>query len=570
MTRAWLALAVVLAACSAGAPGPGLDRERALAHARALVELGPRPADSPAAQRAAAYVERHLPRAARAHVGTVALPAIEVLGTVYRRAHVATTTDPNLVARYGPAGGKALLVMAHYDSVAGSPGALDNAAAVGLLLELGRVLDAAPPPMPVIVAITAREEGGLVGAEALAAELGAEVDFAVALDLVGGDGELVLNGAGARIGAEELRWIASAADAAGVVVRAPLAHRVISRWWPQAERSDHGAFTRRGIRAVHLYHRGHDGELIDRAYHTRFDRFERIERASVDELGRLLRALVAHPPPPPDGDGFWLPVLANAVVPRWALIACELALLAAALGLLGRLGRTRPTSGRGGLGLLAGLACVALAWTAAYVVERIVLAAHPLGWLHAPARFAIAEALVLAGVLGLVTRLVARGRPWTGTRRYLAIAIVVPLVIGVGWLVLGAAELAWIWLVPAACASAAPLLGRARAVALVPTLLPALLVLAPAQLREAAWNGFAPPAMPLAGWLAIVAVSPLAAVAYIVRDRRHSGPLGSLVLAVGSALAIVVGASLVIGAQLPCSASQFRELHLTCEIASGV
>ncbi|MDQ3341885.1 MAG: M28 family metallopeptidase, partial [Myxococcota bacterium] len=492
-------ITLALVACSAGDPGPGIDVDRALAHARALVAIGPRAGETPGAKTAAAYVAQELPGAARAHVGTVELPAIEVLGATYRHAHRTLTTDPNIVARYGPATGKALLVMAHYDTVRVSPGALDNAAAVGVLLELGQRLAKSPPAMPVIIAITAREEDGLIGAEALAASLGPEIDFAIALDLIGGDGDLTLNGAGMLIGGAEMHWLADAADRAGVTLRAPLAHRVISRWWPQAERSDHGPFTRRGIRAVHFYHRGHDGELIDRAYHTKLDRFERIERAAVDEIGRLLYALTTEAPPTRAGDAFWIPQLANVVVPRWTLVVFELFLILAAIVLSIRVRRERA---RGGAGLLAGLACTALAFIAVYALERIALAAHPLAWLHAPAYFVIAEALVLAGIVGLASRVVARIRPWIGARRYLVVAIVTLLVFGVLLLAIGAAELAWIWLVPAVCASAAPFVGRAKIIALVPTLLPALLVLAPSQLREAAWNGFASRGMPLVGWIA--------------------------------------------------------------------
>jgi hypothetical protein len=560
-------ITLALVACSAGGPGPGIDVDRAMEHARALVAMGPRAGETPSAKAAAAYVEKHLPGAARAHVGTVDLPAIEVLGNTYRHAHRTLTTDPNLVARYGPQAGKALLVMAHYDTRMESPGALDNAAAVGVLLELGQLLAKSPPAMPVIIAITAREEDGLIGAEALAASLGRELDFAIALDLIGGDGDLTLNGAGMLIGRAEMQWLADGADRAGVTLRAPLAHRVISRWWPQAERSDHGPFTRRDIRAVHFYHRGHDGELIDRAYHTKHDRFERIERASVDEVGRMLHALTTEAPPAHAGDAFWIPQLANVVVPRWTLVVFELLLILATIMFVVRMRHERA---RGGAGLLAGIACTVVALIAVYALERIALAAHPLAWLHAPAYFVIAEALVLAGTIGLASRVVARVRPWIGARRYLVVAIVTLLVFGVLLLAIGAAELAWIWLVPAACASAAPFVGRAKIVAVMPTLLPALLVLAPSQLREAAWNGFASRGMPLLGWIALVGIPPLAAVAYILRDRSYSGPLSTLVLPVGWALAITVGAAMEFRYDPPCTASQFGELHLSCELGSGV
>jgi hypothetical protein len=560
MRALWL---IVLVACSAGEPGPGIDVNRAMQHARALVEIGPRPGESEAARRAAAYIAQQLgARAERGHVGTVELPEIEVLGRVYRHAHRTLTTDNNIVARFG-SNGPALLVMAHYDSVRGSPGAVDNAAAVGVLLELARVLENEPPKQPVIIAFTAREEEGLLGAEALAAEMGADVAFAISLDLIGGDGDLVLNGASKLIGFSEMQWLADAADRAGVELRAPLVHRVVSRWWPQAERSDHGAFTRRGIRGVHFYDRGHDGELIDRAYHTGFDTFTRIDRASVGEIGRLLRAIVVEAVPAHAGDAFWVPVLANVVVPRWGLLAFEIFSVLATFFLLVRLRRERQ---RGGAGLLAGSACFVVAFAAVFALEYV---ARP-AWLHAPGYHAIALALVFVGVLGLATRVVARVKPWTGSERYLVMCVAWLFAFGVVWLAIGAAEIAWVWLVPALCAALSPVLGRARVLGLIPTLLPAVLVLAPAQLREAVWNQFASPQMPLVSWIALVAIPPIAGAAYALRARGHSGPLGVFILPVGWTLAIAVGLIMVFRYQSPCTASQFQEMSLTCEMGSGV
>jgi hypothetical protein len=331
-----VAVVVLVGACAPSEPGPGLDLARVMAHVDHLTSIGPRPRDSDGSRAAAGYIEDELDRLGldvkRAAVGTVDLPEIRVLGSVYRDAHSVTTTDPNLIVRFGDEG-DALLVMAHYDTVRGSPGAIDNAVSVALLIELARALRDDPPAQPVLLVFTANEEIGLAGAEALAAQRD-DIAFAVSLDLVGGDGALTVNGASELIGRAELAWLANAAGRAGVTLSAPLAHRVISRWWPQAERSDHGPFTRRGIRAVHFYHRGNDGEWIDLAYHSPRDVVSRISRDSVDEMGRFLRALVAAPVPAHAGDGFWLPFAANTVVPRIALIVFELALIVVVIGAL--------------------------------------------------------------------------------------------------------------------------------------------------------------------------------------------------------------------------------------------
>jgi len=557
-----LALVLVLAACAPEEHGPGIDVDRAMAHVDALTSIGPRPGDSEPARAAAAYIEHELPVAVeRLPVGAIDLPEISVLGTTYRHARRVTTTDPDLVVRFGPPG-NVVLIMAHYDTVAGSPGAADNAAAVGVLIELARVLATQPPGRPVMLAFTANEEIGLVGAEALAAARGDRVDIAIALDLIGGSGPLVLNGASELIGRVEMSWLAAAADRAGIVMRAPFAHRVVSRWWPQAERSDHGPFTRRGVRAFHLYDRGQDGERIDLAYHSERDVADRVVPDSLDEVGRLLRALIAEPLGPHDGDGVWLPVATNTVVPRWVVVAACAAILAAALGLLVQLRRPLVP---GRLGLFAAIGVYAIAVAATWGLEYVFSGDHPAPWMHAPLRWLIGELLVLGGVLGLVTRLAGRLSPWRGDLRYLALGALAELAIGAAWLVGGAAELAWIWLVPGLALAIAPRLGRFAAIAVIPTLLPVALVLGPDQVREAAWNGFMTPQIPLVTWIATLSFPIFAGAGWYLRSRARSGPLGTLALSMGCLLAMITG-TIVLGTNHPpCSAAQFHEFRLACE-----
>lgn len=576
----WL-IVLWLAACVPAGHDIRFDVEHAMSHVEALVTIGPRPQDSDGSRSAAGYIEDELDRLGldvrRMAVGTVDLPEIRLLGTLYRPARRATTTDPNLLVRFGPAEGKALLVMAHYDTVPASPGAIDNAAAVGMLLELARELRDTPPPQPVIFAFTANEEIGLAGAEALAAQHGHEVAFAISLDLIGGDGALTLNGASELIGLSELRWIAAAADRAGIALSAPLAHRVISRWWPQIDRSDHGPFTRRGIRAVHFYHRGHDGEWIDLDYHSARDVSERVERSSLLSTARLVHALAYAPVPAPGGDGFWLPLAANTAVPRWALVAAELVLALAALvalvlsrdGLVAMIARRvqqpSPVAALRGAGLLAGIACYVVAIVLACVVERELAGVHPAPWLHDPLRALVAYALVLAGAFGLATRVVARVRSWRGAHRYLAVGAATCLVLGITLLALGAAELAWIWLIPAATLSLAPRVGPLRAMFVACAALPLVLVLHPWQLREAAWNGFLPDALPLSLWIGFLALPLACGVGWLLRGRRPLGPLGSFVQGVGCGLAVVLGLVFAVTLDGVCSPMNFERFHLACE-----
>jgi hypothetical protein len=81
-------------------------------------------------------------------------------------------TVQNVVGRLkGTGGGKAVLLMGHYDSAPTSPGASDDGAAVAALLETARALKAGPPLRnDVIFLLTDGEEVGLLGSKAFVDE----------------------------------------------------------------------------------------------------------------------------------------------------------------------------------------------------------------------------------------------------------------------------------------------------------------------------------------------------------------------------------------------------------------
>lgn len=73
----------------------------------------------------------------------------------------------NVLARAGKSGGKAVLLLAHYDSVPAGMGASDDGMGVAVLLEVARALAmSAQLPGPVMFLFTDGEEAGLLGAEA--------------------------------------------------------------------------------------------------------------------------------------------------------------------------------------------------------------------------------------------------------------------------------------------------------------------------------------------------------------------------------------------------------------------
>lgn len=85
----------------------------------------------------------------------------EVTGSGGAGRTVTTLAGVNLVAWRGDAAGPMTVVAARLDSVAGSPGADDNASGLAALLELARLLaDARPGVQPMLVALDMEEIGG--------------------------------------------------------------------------------------------------------------------------------------------------------------------------------------------------------------------------------------------------------------------------------------------------------------------------------------------------------------------------------------------------------------------------
>jgi hypothetical protein len=93
------------------------------------------------------------------------------------------------------AGAPAVMLMAHYDSVATGPGASDDGYGVAVILEIARALAAAPPlERDVIFLVTDAEELGLMGAAAFAKEhrLLASVGAVVNLEARGNAGPVLM------------------------------------------------------------------------------------------------------------------------------------------------------------------------------------------------------------------------------------------------------------------------------------------------------------------------------------------------------------------------------------------
>jgi aminopeptidase YwaD len=212
----------------------------------------------------------------------------------------------NYVADIG-AGPRVLVLIAHHDAVPGSPGANDNAAAVGILLRLLARAAAAPPRrLRLRFLFTAAEERGYLGARAyVRSRAVGDVVAALSLELCGIGEHLALWDV--RAETELSRAFGRAVD--GLGYRRDETFHVVGRI--PVFGSDHRAFAEVGIPAHGLtVVPAADAEVLRRfifspwrtlfhprprpfdTYHTARDRSETLDPAALDRVGVALEALI--------------------------------------------------------------------------------------------------------------------------------------------------------------------------------------------------------------------------------------------------------------------------------------
>jgi hypothetical protein len=199
--------------------------------------------------------------------------------------------------------GPAFWVLAHTDTVAvETPGAVDNAVAVAVALEVARKVRRAKLPTRVCFGFPDGEELGLHGSRYLAKSLGKTEQpvFVISLELLG-QGRLSAMGIGKKWGVGSLRWLNKVGG-----VSAPYAYRVYATLFPSRERSDHKPFADAGIQSMMLLGRGKSG--VYWAYHTPRDTLDQVDpNAVADAIHVLLAMLQRGPPPAGSGPALTLP-----------------------------------------------------------------------------------------------------------------------------------------------------------------------------------------------------------------------------------------------------------------------
>lgn len=191
-------------------------------------------------------------------------------------------TSANVVARWPGREDEDVHVVvgAHLDTVAGSPGANDNASGVATVVELARELadEAAALPVPVVLVAFGAEElqegTGVhhVGSQAYVDAHGTDVIAALSIDMVGHGPRTCIC------------WLALGPDTLAQRLRALAGEDFAVEL--RGDISDHGPFARAGIPAAFLWSYD-DGRL-----HTPADVAEHLQPAAVARAGDLTLALL--------------------------------------------------------------------------------------------------------------------------------------------------------------------------------------------------------------------------------------------------------------------------------------
>ncbi|HEV2081871.1 MAG TPA: M20/M25/M40 family metallo-hydrolase [Brevundimonas sp.] len=319
----------------------------------------------------------------------------------------------------------AVLLMAHHDSVAGSPGAADDATGVAAVLETVRALQARGPRVrDVIVLITDAEELNLDGARAFFGghPLRDRIGAVINLEARGGGGRAMMFETG-RGNAETVALFARTRPDGGVTTNSLAAF--VYELMPNG--SDFTVPRERGVQGLNLAFIGRPEQ-----YHTPLSTPAALDRGSLQHIGSQTletAALLASAEtlPRAGDDAVWADVFGRVVIATtpaagWGVLAVTLLLTGFSLIALGRRGAVR--WGEIGRGALEGLWFLSVAVVAAHALRALggpsaaraedasvyyaLLSRLP--WLEAGAALAaLAVALMALGGRGAVDRRLTAG-----------------------------------------------------------------------------------------------------------------------------------------------------------------
>ena len=266
------------AALSAAAAPDVFSAGRAVQHLSVIAEK-PHPVGSAGHKQVQDYLLKQLSEAG-------VEPRIQTAVAVRTGAPVPVAAVENVLGRLkGTSAGKAVVLVAHYDSTLNSFGATDNGSSIAALLETLRALKTGPPlKNDVIFLFTDGEESGLTGARAFVTEHPWSNDVGVVLnfDARGNSGPVLMFETSDNNG-----WLI---EQFGEAAPLPMAHSLsyeLYRLLPNS--TDMNAFKKAGMPGLNFANI--DG--IER-YHNPLDNMQGVDQSSMQHRGSYALALTRH------------------------------------------------------------------------------------------------------------------------------------------------------------------------------------------------------------------------------------------------------------------------------------
>ncbi len=444
----------------------------------------------------------------------------------------------------------ALALMAHYDTVPGSPGAADDSAGVASALEVLRVIAARGQPLrDVVVILTDGEEQGLLGAQAFfdGDPLAAHLGFVINMESRGGGGRAAMFQTGTDDGGA-IQLFARTAKRPSSASLLPFIYHYLP---------NDTDFTVSLAKGLPGYNLAFIGRQFD--YHSPSSTVAALDKGSVQHMGDEAvgpaLALAFSPTLPartPDlvyGDIFGLGVVAYSPAQGWLILALAAGLVLIAAALAGRAGALQRRAVL--IGLLTGPALLLGGGIALFAARELTGAGT--GWFsYRPllARFPIYEAAIALAALGsMALAAVLAGRRGRASGAWIGLLFVA---LAASAAVQAAAPLAafvivWPTLAGAACAA---LTGAGSVRATAPRLLAAVIATLAAAWCLSFLHAFLEgldlaPVGALFAWLSLLSLWPFLSPA---GERKRPAPLFAELIP--AALVLLVGLAVALGLRL--------------------
>lgn len=183
----------------------------------------------------------------------------------------------HLAPTVGPDTGPPLIVGAHFDGVAASPAAADNATGTAVAVVAARYLSGRPRTRPIDIVLFDQEESGLIGSGAYATALGptAVIHSMHNFDMISFDGD-----------GDRMVELWSPAPALEALYRTHAATRGLAITAVSFAFSDHESFRERGLPAVGVSEEFVSGDHTAH-YHLVTDTFDKVDFTYLGAVTRL-------------------------------------------------------------------------------------------------------------------------------------------------------------------------------------------------------------------------------------------------------------------------------------------